>query len=56
VPGTWSPRCSSPAAGPGTTSHGRHYHVDAPHSISFVIIHTKYNKGHLNDSTSTARG
>ena len=35
----------------GGVSHGQHCHLDTPHSISVVIIHTKYNKRGLNGST-----
>jgi hypothetical protein len=31
---------------------GRCCHLKTPHYISLVIIHRKYNKGHLNNSTA----
>jgi hypothetical protein len=33
----------------GSSSHGRYCHLDAPHYISLVFLHTKYTKRRLND-------
>jgi hypothetical protein len=51
------PRCGVVAdflggRGGQVISHRRESHLDAPYYIPLVIIRTKYNKAHLNDSTA----
>jgi hypothetical protein len=44
IRGSWRPT--------GSNSHRRQSHLDASYYVSLVIIHTKYNKARLNDSTA----